>query len=72
MPKFRLEPTCRYGHGAMKRENGYYAYSSVKLSGPVNDEKTMAFDGGGFFLVALFKCETCGYAETIDPAFSED
>lgn len=60
MPEVRrppVTPTCRYGHGNLKRATG---------AGLAKEWGLSADSTPGAFLLALFICPNCGYSELFD------
>lgn len=64
------ERTCRYGHGALSREEGYFTATGVDLivsTKATRDERMYTpINNGLRYTFEIWRCQRCGYLETID------
>jgi rubrerythrin len=65
-PKF--ERTCRYAHGALKREDGVYKLNGVEpnLNEAARRSGIRFLENEKGFVLQVWVCQTCGYIELVD------
>lgn len=80
--RMKIEPTCRYGHGALieiarSPDEHYWGFIGASLvpfrvemsvDTPLEDTEV----SGRIYTVSLFRCPSCGYLEVFDDEPSND
>ena len=61
----RTEKTCRYGHGKLKTEDGYWGFVRInhEKTGLIGAVKMTGPDFNSFLVACVLTCPVCGYIE---------
>ena len=57
--------TCRYGHGLLKMEDGYWGMPRIRHEkvGLLGTDRLLGPDGNSYLVVRVLACPVCGYIE---------
>lgn len=67
----KVTPTCRYGHGDLKRNERVWSLPGIDLVKMASDEDAKqpvysVTQNGHGFSVCIYRCFVCGYIELFD------